>query len=335
MIAGSVTVVTANKYTSITQNFLDFCDKFKLQRKCSGENLIAWAVFYAEFYTHRSLWGHFSAFSWYCDVHQLYYPPAGGVERRRLCRVMRALKLRDPTVESPCTPLTSDWLMRMLIVVGVTRFADYSTLSLKWLAFFTRVLVGHACMLRLCAYEFGMDFLDLTSGLDRAGKVWQLRVGSIAPGDIPLNARTRKLKFKPERVCVIRAVKGNVLSAGALLEVYQRRVMRHLDKGGALFVDCEGEVISNRAMSARRYLASLRSLATAAGMTAPKVGKLEVRSLRAGGCVDYFGANLPLWWIKQQGGWSSDTVHVYNRPTPLQRASHLSGVSLAHLRNYC
>ena len=63
----------------------------------------------------------------------------------------------------------------------------------------------------------------------------------------------------------------------------------------------------------------LKVCATQAGMPAATVKKLEVRSLRAGGCTHAFAKGMPRAAIQQQGGWAGDSVDIYNRPTTSQR----------------
>jgi hypothetical protein len=60
-------------------------------------------------------------------------------------------------------------------------------------------------------------------------------------------------------------------------------------------------------------------LATAAGMPLRDVKRIENRSLRAGGCTDFFACGVRREEIMRQGGWTSATVDIYNRPTELFR----------------
>ena len=59
----------------------------------------------------------------------------------------------------------------------------------------------------------------------------------------------------------------------------------------------------------------LKSLAAEAG-----VNVATGRCLRAGGATDLFANGAPEWFVKQQGGWRSNAVERYNRPTTGQRA---------------
>ena len=74
-----------------------------------------------------------------------------------------------------------------------------------------------------------------------------------------------------------------------------------------------------RPMSQKHFLRRLRELAQLAGMAEDDVARLEQRSLRAGGCTDAFAGGMLRAAIMRQGGWSSEAVDIYNRPTTSQR----------------
>ena len=292
------------------------------------QQLSSWAWYYAQAFSHNSLPGHWSAFRYCADVRGLAFPLSESVCWRRMKRVMRALKLADPTEVVRCFPLIMAWLRRMMAADGIGKAADVSRLPLRTLSFWTRVMVSHCAMLRGCEHKFGMRGADLRLAAtpnefcqaNYWGAFYKLQVGRLPDSLQPKDAANRKLKLRPAREAIL-PVWESLSSAGFWMwELTQR--LSHLPTPPAsmvLFPDALDDVPSKRPMTIQRFMQRLKICATRAGMPADSVKKLEIRSLRAGGCTDAHANCMPRAAIMRQGGWLSDAVDIYNRPTERQR----------------
>ena len=291
--------------------------------ECGYAQLSSWAWYYSQQFTQRTLPAHWSAFRFCCDVHGMTFPLPESVCWRRMRRVMRALRLRDPTVERRCFPLVMLWLLRMMHVDGVHSVADVLSerFPLARLVFWARVMVAHRCMMRGCEHAGGMLGSDLRlrdtpNALQPEfwGGYYELAVGSAPPDLEPRFATNRKLKLRAARTCLI-PVRGSLTSAGLWLLVMVRRLYGgFIPDTAILFPDVRQSLPRARPMTTKAFIRKLRVLARAAGMDATDVSRIEIRSLRAAGCTDAFAGSMPRALIMRQGGWTSDAVDLYNRP---------------------
>ena len=82
-------------------------------------------------------------------------------------------------------------------------------------------------------------------------------------------------------------------------------------------------------VSGTAFLRRLRDCLAASGMSADKLKDIHCRSLRAGGCTDYFACGESRERICMQGGWSlhRGAVDKYNRPTPRSRATSMHHIA--------
>ena len=325
LVGSSVTVSVANRYQRIAELFCKWCDLMGLPRLCDTPQLASWAWHYCEFFSWRSLSFHWCALQWWCDVTGNQFPAVGSTRRRLLQRCVRSLALSDPREEKRCFALCVHWLSRMQRADGLTDVASLWTVPLETLVFWTRVCCAHFAMMRLCEHEHGLHLRDLT--LYRASPsvgaspsfFFELAVGVLAEGILPRHAANRKLKLRARRLPVL-VVWQHPTSAGLLVHVMLRRLSKaapgYLENGAhLLFPDVARRRVLSQPMSSTRFLHRLRGAARRAGMTAADVARLECRSLRAGGCTDFHANGVPRGDIMRQGGWTSDTVDIYDRPS--------------------
>ena len=180
-------------------------------------------------------------------------------------------------------------------------------------------------MMRLCEHEHGLHVRDLSlfqvAAAPAASPSWffELAVGVLAAGILPRHAANRKLKMRARRLPVL-VVWQHPSSAGLLLRVMLRRLSQVApgyleDDAHLLFPDVVRGRVLTEPMSGARFLNRLRGAARRAGMKAVDVKRLECRSLRAGGCTDFHANGVPRGDIMRQGGWTSDTVDIYDRPS--------------------
>ena len=310
-----------------------------LPLECKYDQMASWAWHYCEKFSQRSLGTHWAALKWWCDITGRVYPEPETTCMRRLRRVTRALALSDPTVEKRCLALTNNWLVAMQAVDGLTSVESMWRVPLPALAFWTRVRVAHFSMMRLCEHEHGLHVRDLKRFAvqnirarallaSKATEFFQLAVGALPAELQPRYAANRKLKLRPARHPVL-PIFEHVTSAGLLLHVLLMRLERispgHTSSPDVLlFPDVltqpSGEVrVLPQPVSASRFLARLRRTAKQAGMPVADWKSIECRSLRAGGCTDFFANGIPRQDIMTQGGWTSDTVDIYNRPSAFYR----------------
>ena len=74
----------------------------------------------------------------------------------------------------------------------------------------------------------------------------------------------------------------------------------------------------------------LRRVPASVDISLDRIGR---SSLRAGGATDWFQAGASREWIMLQGGWLSDAVDIYNRPTPASRFAQVAHVVLSNSAN--
>lgn len=338
LIAQSVVSQTQKDYSAIALRFVKFCGALDLEVECTFETLAAWAIHYCgQGFSARSLPGHYSALRWWAAVVGLVFLDRTSAAWKRLGRVRRALALRDPTEKVPCSPLTADVISTMMAADGFVTVRDFrlaarSAARLGAFLFWLRLLVGHACMLRLCELEDGMSLADLTlvpasrpaAGAGEATHgFYVLRAGFKEPEVLPFAAFNRKLRFKPTRECVM-PIDASRICAATLLSIYFDEVRSPRMAGRSdvvLFASACRGVLVEKPLTGKEFLAAMRVRASAAGVPAGFVSLMHNRSLRAGGCVDYFRAGFPRWWVMRQGGWVSDAIEDYLRPSPAQRAA--------------
>ena len=288
--------------------------------------LSSYAWYYAQSFSQRSLAGHWSAFRFCADMFGNPFPSKESVCWRRMRRVMKALKLADPSVERKCYPLTMEWLRRMMAVNGIGSPADLfcDTLPLAKLVFWARVMVAHCAMMRGCEHASGMRGGDLRLESTPAGVceadfwdgLYTMSVGRLPEGLAPNQAGNRKLKLRPARDAIL-PIWNSLNSAGLWMWALTDR-LSHAPVPAAttvLFPKVVCGIPQPRPLSTRSFVKHLKASATLAGLPPADVKRIEVRSLRAGGCTDAHINAMPRSSIMRQGGWRSDTVDTYNRPS--------------------
>ena len=316
---------TARGYMRLASLFQRWCGAVRLPFRFDYPQLASWCYMYSLKFTQRTLGAHLAAFKWFADLQGLQWPAPDSSCMRRLARVRRALRLRDPSVEQRSFALTNNWLVSMMAFAGLRRVRDMYTCPLDTLAFWVRVRVAHFAMMRLCEHESGMLRADVQyfqsarrpdSSRSSAG-FFTLRVGYLLDGVAPLAARNRKLKLRLHRSPVL-PVWEDVSSPGQILLAWLRRV-HNRQPTTMLFPDVIDGRVCEVPLSGDAFLRRLRALARAVGMPPDDVARIECRSLRAGGCTDFFAMRVARDAIMLQGGWSSDTVDIYNRPSAFHR----------------
>ena len=212
---GSVTSVTENEYKRIVSLYFKWCSALGLAREFTFEGLASWAWFYAQHFTQRSLAGHWSAMRLWCVANGRDFPADDSICWRRMTRVTKALRLRDPTTAIRAYPLETVWLRRMLAIDGIHTLSDMWSpeLSLFRVVFWARVCTAHSAMLRACEHEQGLlnSHLTLLPAPDASarsafsGSYFELAVGELPPGMKPIFASNRKLRLRAARDCVLLA----------------------------------------------------------------------------------------------------------------------------------
>lgn len=302
-----ITDATHVEYERKARVFLRFCDSIGAARVFHPDTIIIffemWLIDGGKVTT---LPNFLSAWRDVCDERHMFFPAKGSLEWRYIAKYLRGARLRYPHVARRSTPLTLALIRVVLADIGVTCIRDYESCSIAVLSFCARLLVAHSAMMRTCAHAAGCTFGDVShpSGADE--RFLLFRVG--------FAVTARKIKLRPARSCILPVV-ADFLSCGYALRVLMRRA-----HGTAS--SC-GSVLFPRSGSDRRPLpwidmrsairTALRPHLATLGISASTV---DGRSLRAGGATDWFSAGAPRWWVKSQGGWLSDAVDLYNRPTP-------------------
>ena len=325
-----MTSVTENEYKRIVSLYFKWCSALGLAREFTFEGLASWAWFYAQHFTQRSLAGHWSAMRLWCVANGRDFPADDSICWRRMTRVTKALRLRDPTTAIRAYPLETVWLRRMLAIDGIHTLSDMWSpeLSLFRVVFWARVCTAHSAMLRACEHEQGLlnSHLTLLPAPDASarsafsGSYFELAVGELPPGMKPIFASNRKLRLRAARDCVL-LVYDDVTSAGMWLHVMLKRLYG-FDEAPAdlcLFPSVEKGRVGRRPMTNAALLKRLRRLARGAGLPQAELSQLELRSLRAGGCTEAFANGMPRTSVMRQGGWTSVAVDIYNRPSLSQR----------------
>ena len=252
-----------------------------------------------------SLPNFMSAWRDVCDERFMYFPAVGSHGHRYISKYLRGARVRFPHTATRSTPLVLALIRLVLLDLGITTIRDYESCSIATLSFCARLLVAHAAMMRTCAHAAGCTVGDVSQPRDAAGKFFVLRVG--------YTVSARKIKLRPPRLCIIPIV-PDVLSCGFVLSVLLRRAHTSPSSDSdVLFPRCRSTRAALPWLTMRSAIrAALKSRLARDGIS---VASIDGRSLRAGGATDWFSAHAPRWWIKVQGGWLSDAVDIYNRPT--------------------
>ena len=305
-----VTAATHVEYERKARVFLRFCDSVGAARIFHPDTII---IFFEMWLLDggkvTTLPNFLSAWRDVCDERHMYFPPKGSLEWRYIGKYLRGARMRYPHVARRSTPLTLSLIRLVLADVGVTHVHDYETCSIAVLSFCARLLVAHAAMMRTCAHTAGCTVGDVSQPSAAAGRFFLFRVG--------YSVTARKIKLRPARSCILPRI-TDVLSCGYALHVLLRRAHGRPSAPGA--------VLFPRTGSDRRPLPWLDMRAAVRAALRPHLSRvgaplttIDGRSLRAGGATDWFSADAPRWWVKSQGGWLSDAVDIYNRPTPVAR----------------
>ena len=286
-----------------------FCDKITLPREFRYLQISNFFEWYCgtEDLSHTSLQGFISAWRSYADEHHLFFPAYDSRELRRIQQSIRGAQLRYPREVRRDTPLTLTIIVEVAALLGVRRIADYNTCDPAILVFITRLLVAHQSCMRSIEHAAGCLVSDITFP-DSTSNYIVFRVGE--------EVAARKIKKRPARLTILPR-ENHCMSGGTVLAILLRRCFQGLSGSSILFVDHVHGIQSTFAAPWQRHLAHLRRLMSRiSGLTRAHVGR---SSLRAGGATDWFAAGASREWVMQQGGWLSDAVDIYNRPTPASR----------------
>ena len=294
-------------YESTYRAFVDLCGATGEPVEFDYGQLAAWCVFWVESgYSARTLAGHFTAFRRVAAEGGKRFPMRHTLTERRLQWLRRGL-LKDAGPVNRATPLTLSRIMTMwrtvfkVKVLGDLRYVEPGVLT-----FITRVMVGHACMLRMCEHEDGMRVGDVSAFQMAAD-------GSVA---VSVRVRERKDHVRHEsRRCGL-AGTGKLWDAGSVLQLYMELMHGTSKQDYLLFPEwSSGGAYVPVPASARDFRETLQRVARQSGMAPAEAGKVRPHSLRSGGCTDYLGSGLVTEaWVQSQGGWRSSIFKIYYRP---------------------
>ena len=261
-----------------------------------------------------SLFGFMSAWRSYAEERMLFFPATDSRELRRIRQHVRGAQVRFPHVVSRDLPVTLAILAFVADSLGINSYDDYFTCTIDVIAFMCRLLVAHAACMRTCEHKDGCSVSDVSHprpGVDGRPLYTIFRVGE--------EPRSRKIKRRPARQTVL-PFGHHRLSAAGVLSVFMRRFRSRADAHDPLFIGSTHGIPSRFAAPWREDLLRLRRIIASAPRDAdiPR-GNLGRSSLRAGGATDWLAAGASREWVMQQGGWMSDAIDIYNRPSPASR----------------
>ena len=232
--------------------------------------------------------------------HRWLYP--GTVARRRVKKFMDGIANRFPHVPVGTAPLCLAELTHVAASFHITSAASLWSCSKRHLSQWARIITAHDACLRPVEHSQGCRLSDVTD----CGGYIRFRVGH----------REDESKYKHRPRFAVLPVQITHLSAGYVLRILGLRI--HPESKRSAGNDPVLFRAGPRTRAAEPWSAAfkrLKSLAAEAG-----VNVATGRCLRAGGATDLFANGAPEWFVKQQGGWRSNAVERYNRPTTGQRA---------------
>ena len=338
-----ITDTTKASYRRITLTFFTFCTRMGLARQFRFMQINAYFEFYVSSEhcnkANTSLMGFIPAWRWYADEHNMFFPSKDSREFARIRRSIKGCQLRYPHAKRSDTPVTLSVIDYVASRLGISSFDDYFTCSKSTLCFMARLLVGHAACMRTMEHAGGCLTSDVLFPRGYAGGKWfNSPLGQIARRTAVLPSYvifrvgedpcSRKIKRRPARLAVL-PCSYNYLSAGAVLLVLLRR-------GGytggpqVLFSDFVFNLRADQAAPWSRHRTQLLQLLRAAPSSLD-IGDIRLgrSSLRAGGATDWFACGATREWVQAQGGWLSDAVDIYNRPTAASRFAQIQHLALA------
>ena len=274
-----------------------------------------------------SLMGFVSAWRCYADEHCLFFPARDSRELMRLRQTIKGAQLRYPHEPRRDLPLTLDLLDIVADGLGIRCLNDYNHCKKSTLSFMCRLLVAHQACMRTTEHAGGCTRSDAAEHTaDDGSKFMVFRVG----------ARTcdRKIKRRQARFAVLPCADHH-LSAGAVLRVFLRLCHHGTRPDGVLFVAYDNGRQTRRAAPWSRDLRLLRRLlAGAPALAASASLNIGRSSLRAGGATDWFACGATREWVALQGGWRSDAIDIYNRPTPSSRLHQVATLALGNAHRH-
>ena len=234
-----------------------------------------------------------------------YFPDKGSDGLLRISKFVKSLAAQYPHVPATHLALTLRRIRDVAFSLGILSPAHLETCPRRHLAILTRLLVGHAAMLRGVEHKFGARLSDLHVFADH----FELEIGK--------RDTEAKYKQRPRRVGI--EISNSHLSAGAVLHVYLRRVFTARMRSRAnvpLFptFSVHGSATFT-GWKWKDFRVEMASIASAIGF----LGVIGETSLRAGGATDAFAAGASDQYVRTQGGWRSDAYRRYDRPTAQQR----------------
>lgn len=264
-----------------------------------------------------SLPGYMSAWREFADSEGIPFPSCKSRAGGEIAKFLRGCQVRHPHTVTRSVPLTLSLLSGVAAHLGVRSLSDIQrrgSASRETLSFLARLLISHQACLRPMEHSACIVLRDITLGVGYA---------SIRIGVVP---SARKIKRRPPRVCVLPYGYGRFahLAAGSVLRVLVARVHSHSTPSTPLFCRYSFGVPSrqHQPWHPAGDLSRLRAIISIA-LPSIDVSLIDGRSLRSGGATDWFAAGASASWVMAQGGWTSDAVLIYDRPSEALRGSIL------------
>lgn len=308
----------------------DFCDRMRLPRQFRYQQMAAFFQWYCGSLdlANTSLQGFLSAWRSFSDERGEFFPGSDSREFQRIRQFIRGAQVRYPHEVRRDTPLTLSILSYVAEALGITKLADYRNCPPSTLIFMARILTAHHAMMRSMEHADGCMFGDVTLVNAPSGLIEYIifRVGQAASA--------RKIKRRPARLTIV-PCEDHHMSAGSVLHmaisITPTARRRATD---ILFMDHIHGIQSTHVAPWQEHQDRLRRLLrrvpASVDITLDRIGR---SSLRAGGATDWFQAGASREWIMLQGGWLSDAVDIYNRPTPASRFAQVAHVVLSNSAN--
>ena len=127
----------------------------------------------------------------------------------------------------------------------------------------------------------------------------------------------KKKKMCPGRFCVL-PIEQVVHSPGLWLLVYVALLRPLAPDTAPLFVSLRRDgTPTDRGEGDKAFITGMRAELAQVGMGAAELRRVTNHSFRAGGATDWTAGGMGASFVKDQGGWSSDTYLVYVRESAM------------------
>ena len=264
---------------------------------------------------HTSLPGFMSAWRDFAASEAIPFPAKESRAAATIAHFLRGCKVTHPHSVVRSVPLTLTRLSAIAAHLHIHSLRDLQhSVSCETLSFFARLVIAHQACLRPMEHGSCVVFRDVSIGAGYA----TIRIGIIPSA--------RKIKRREARTCILPYASGRFahLAAGTVLKVLLRRVHQRSLPATPLFCCYRFGIPAqrHRPWHPRGDLVRLRNIISIA-FPRIDVSLVDGRSLRSGGATDWFGAGASTSWVMAQGGWTSDAVLIYDRPSAALRGSIL------------